>query len=199
MGPEQKDLAGDLLVAARRQAGVSQEELARRAGVSQAMISTYERHRRQPSIPTLWRLLEAVGMEVRVELTELELTGYRPMTVAQTGAKLTGGTSDPWLHVREFLTEFTFEEAPGRSRLLGQRPRPTGDARWDAFLGALGEHLAFHDGAPVPHWTCEPERFLSRAWYCFDTPSARVEARITSPASFLRRGVFLERRSLDRA
>jgi predicted nucleotidyltransferase/DNA-binding XRE family transcriptional regulator len=56
--------AGELLRQARRGAGLTQAELAARAGVTQSVISAYESGRRQPSIPVLRRLVEAAGAEL---------------------------------------------------------------------------------------------------------------------------------------
>jgi DNA-binding XRE family transcriptional regulator len=53
--------AGDLLRQARQGAGLSQVELAARAGVTQSVISAYESGHRQPSLPTLTALIEAAG------------------------------------------------------------------------------------------------------------------------------------------
>jgi len=52
---------------ARAQAGLSQTELARRAGTSQATISAYESARKVPSVATLDRLLTATGSRLTVE------------------------------------------------------------------------------------------------------------------------------------
>ncbi|MDQ3092603.1 MAG: helix-turn-helix transcriptional regulator, partial [Actinomycetota bacterium] len=52
---------------ARRLAGLSQAELARRAGTSQATVSAYESARKQPSVTTLSRLLAAAGARLTVE------------------------------------------------------------------------------------------------------------------------------------
>jgi len=46
---------------ARGRAGLTQTELARRAGTSQATISAYEHGRKAPSVETLGRLLAATG------------------------------------------------------------------------------------------------------------------------------------------
>jgi transcriptional regulator with XRE-family HTH domain len=51
------------------EAGISQRELARRAGVPQSMIAAYEAGRREPTLPTLLRLLRAAGFELRLHLT----------------------------------------------------------------------------------------------------------------------------------
>jgi len=61
-------LAGDLLRLARVKAGLTQSALAEKAGVAQTLISAYENGRRQPTIPTLVRLLEAAGFELRTRL-----------------------------------------------------------------------------------------------------------------------------------
>jgi transcriptional regulator with XRE-family HTH domain len=57
-----------LLRYARLKAGLSQSELAERAGVARTMVSAYERDRRQATLPTLMRLLKAAGFELRIEL-----------------------------------------------------------------------------------------------------------------------------------
>lgn len=53
---------------ARLKAGISQHELAVRAGVPRSMISAYEHGRRQPTLPTLMRLLRAAGFDLRMHL-----------------------------------------------------------------------------------------------------------------------------------
>lgn len=60
--------AAELLRSARERVGVSQSELAARAGVPRTMVSAYERDLRQPSLPTLRRLVGAAGFELRVRL-----------------------------------------------------------------------------------------------------------------------------------
>jgi hypothetical protein len=60
--------SGAVLRAARRRAGLSQAELARRAGIAQSVVSVYESGRRQPSVPTLGALVSAAGFELQFEL-----------------------------------------------------------------------------------------------------------------------------------
>ena len=57
-----------LLQLARLKAGMSQRELAERAGVPVTMISAYERDQRQPTLATLLRLLRAAGFDLRLHL-----------------------------------------------------------------------------------------------------------------------------------
>lgn len=53
---------------ARREAQLSQTQLAARAHTSQAAVSAYESGKRSPSVDTLCRLLAAAGFEVRMRL-----------------------------------------------------------------------------------------------------------------------------------
>lgn len=59
---------GELLRAARRRAGLTQAELAARAGVPRTMISAYERGVRDATLPTLGRMVRAAGFELEVRL-----------------------------------------------------------------------------------------------------------------------------------
>ena len=58
--------AGVALRGARVAAGLSQAELAERAGTSQATVSAYESGAKQPSVATLSRLLAAAGSQLTV-------------------------------------------------------------------------------------------------------------------------------------
>ena len=61
-------LAPALLQLARIKAGISQTELAWRAGVPATMVSAYEHGRRDPGLGTLTKLLGAAGFELRMHL-----------------------------------------------------------------------------------------------------------------------------------
>jgi transcriptional regulator with XRE-family HTH domain len=61
-------VAWTLLQEARRQAGLTQAELALRAGVPQSTVAKIERGRRDPSLTTLERLVRAAGLELRIQL-----------------------------------------------------------------------------------------------------------------------------------
>lgn len=60
--------AAALLKLARLKAGLSQAQLADTAGVPATMISAYERDRRQPTLPTLIRLVRSAGFDLRLHL-----------------------------------------------------------------------------------------------------------------------------------
>ena len=58
--------AGALLAGVRREAGLTQAELARRAKTSQAMVARYETGTASPTVRTLARLLRAAGHELEL-------------------------------------------------------------------------------------------------------------------------------------
>jgi len=62
--------AATTLRAARRDAGLTQRQLASRAGTSQATISAYESRRKQPTVETLARLLAVTGARLIVARAE---------------------------------------------------------------------------------------------------------------------------------
>jgi transcriptional regulator with XRE-family HTH domain len=60
---------------ARRRAGVSQRELAKRAGVSPSTVTRIERGRMEPTFDLLTRLVEACGQELRIRITDIDWAG----------------------------------------------------------------------------------------------------------------------------
>jgi predicted nucleotidyltransferase/DNA-binding XRE family transcriptional regulator len=63
-----EDDAAAVLREARRRAGLSQTELARRAAVAQPVISAYETGRREPGLAMLAKLVEASGHRLQLDL-----------------------------------------------------------------------------------------------------------------------------------
>ena len=66
--PTRSVSAGALLREARTEASLTQSEVARRAGVTQSVVSAYESGSREPSLPTLRRLIEATGRELEMHV-----------------------------------------------------------------------------------------------------------------------------------
>lgn len=75
-----------LLERVRQEAGLSQGELALRAGTSRTTLSAYERGRKSPTLSTVERLLGSVGFDLTAEpqvtFSEVELRRGRPIFVA---------------------------------------------------------------------------------------------------------------------
>lgn len=65
-------VAGSLLQLARTRLELSQTAFADLLEIAQPTLSAYESGRRQPTLPTLLRLLARAGLELRLELAELD-------------------------------------------------------------------------------------------------------------------------------
>ena len=122
------------------------------------------------------------------------------LTATLAGVSARARDGDDFRHaVREFLDEFALRgDDDSRAAAIERRPEPTGDPRYDAYLGALAEHLATVHGLERPAWSVETGRFLERFWFVSEVPGFRAIAIAQAPAAFRRRGVFVPERSLHR-
>lgn len=132
---------------------------------------------------------------------QMEAQHYAPISLADVSHYIRQHPNDERSAFRvclEFLDEYRAEPRAARARLLEPKPPPTTSRRWDAFLGALAEHLAFHDRLPVPDWAQKPDRFLDSSWFLLDLPSVKPSAIAESPAAFRRRAIWITAEALDR-
>ncbi|GHJ07252.1 hypothetical protein TPA0907_16190 [Micromonospora humidisoli] len=118
-------------------------------------------------------------------------TGYEPMTLALLATHLVSADTDRtrWKLVWEFLEEYRWEPPTTRVGLLQDEPGPTGDARWDALLAALAEHLLAQVDLAPPDWA--ETRVLRRAWFPAELAIHRADALAWAPAAFRKHGVYL--------
>jgi transcriptional regulator with XRE-family HTH domain len=107
---------------ARRRAGLTQAELALRAGTSQATISAYEHGRKEPSVETLSRLLAASGVRLKAEPASTTVIRPTKAQVARAGRTLI----DVMLLAEALPTRHTREL---RFPPLTRWPRPVGASR----------------------------------------------------------------------
>jgi hypothetical protein len=119
-------------------------------------------------------------------------------TLALVSERVRAG-EDLLFAVREFLDEFgLLPHRDLKERAIGAMPAPIGDVRADAYVAALGEHLAGAEGLERPGWTIDPDRFLERFWFVPETRGFWALAVVESPAAFRRRGIFLSEGALQR-
>jgi transcriptional regulator with XRE-family HTH domain len=69
-------VSGDLLVEARRRAGISQVQLAERSGVAASLIGRYERFEVIPSLERLRELVRACGLELSFRLAQADASDH---------------------------------------------------------------------------------------------------------------------------
>ena len=80
--------AASIIRAARHRACLSQEELAARAGTSQATLSAYENGRKQPTFETFARLLAATASRLVVQPAERAVIQPSPGELERAGRGL---------------------------------------------------------------------------------------------------------------
>lgn len=196
---------GSLLRAARRAAGVSQAELARRAGTTQPAVAAYETDARTPTLATLERLLE--GCQHQLELVARPRQRRGAASLAELAVIMAGdvagstdrGDQDALRLIFGFADDFRGSSRPGQLALIAEEPPPTGDTRFDAALAGVAEYFAAEGGLAVPTWTDGPGRFVEPWWFVTDRPAFHAYVLANTPAVLARHGVFLAREVFDRA
>lgn len=118
-------------------------------------------------------------------------------SLAQAAGRIRAG-EDALHAIREFLDQVNHLEDAQVEALIVARPMDTGDARADALLAAVAEHLAATLSLACPAWVDEPHRFLDRFWFVSDVPGFRAVALAQTPMALKRRGIFWPARSLVR-
>jgi len=94
---------------ARYRAGLTQRELAARAGTSQSVVARVEAGQTRPGSGTLQRLLEAAGFELRTELVPLPVVDSHMLEDIARILALT-----PEQRLREVTNVSRFESATRR-------------------------------------------------------------------------------------
>jgi transcriptional regulator with XRE-family HTH domain len=80
----QDELAATLLAEIGHRSGLTQAELARRAGLDRSALSAYARGRRQPSVAALGRIAKAAGLKLEmVPATEESAIEHAGTVLAQ--------------------------------------------------------------------------------------------------------------------
>jgi predicted nucleotidyltransferase/DNA-binding XRE family transcriptional regulator len=120
------DGAGRILRNARRAAGLTQAELALRAGVTQSVISAYESGRREPALSTLSRLVEATGAALQLRVQHRE-PGIRRFPATTRGQAIEQS--------RQRVREVAAKHGAGNLRLFGSTAR--GEDRPDSDIDLL--------------------------------------------------------------
>lgn len=191
-----------LIRAARRAAGITQAELARRASTTQPAVASYESGAKKPNLATLSRLLEGCEHDVEVLARPRVRRGAASLAAlsAAISEDLSGNReSDALRLLFGFADDFRGSSRPGRIALIAEEPAPTGDARFDAALAGLAEFFASEAGIAAPAWVNGPGRFLEPWWFVTSRSAFDAYTLANTPALFARHGVFIAREVFDRA
>jgi transcriptional regulator with XRE-family HTH domain len=187
---------------ARRSAGITQLELATRAGTAQPAVAAYESGARTPNLATLKRLLNAC--EYDVELLARPRVRRGAASLSELGQTITEDLAqdreqDAVRLLFGFVDDFRGSSRPGRIALLHEEPAATGDARFDAALAGVAELFAAEGALAAPAWVNGPGRFVEPWWFVASRPEFHAYTLAHTPALLARHGVFMAREVFDRA
>jgi transcriptional regulator with XRE-family HTH domain len=192
----------ELIRNARRDAGITQLQVAHRAATTQPAVASYESGTRTPTLGTLERLLNACehDLEVhalpRVRRGAASLEHLAPMIAEDLGEDR---ERDALRLLFGFADDFRASSRPGKIALLHEEPPPTGDARFDAALAGTAEFFARESAIAAPKWVDEANRFVEPWWFVASRPAFEAYTLAHTPAVFARHGVFIAREVFDRA
>ncbi|MFT3940326.1 hypothetical protein [Rhodopseudomonas sp.] len=126
----------------------------------------------------------------------------RPQTIQEAVAMTVSREKDFGDAVDEFIDTFYLDH-PNRTaqqKRITEPPQIIGDPSQDAWIAAVGEHLARRWGLDVPDWTRRPEHYaLSRPKFVPNSPALRALLLVESPAAFRSRMIFTFVEPLQRA
>lgn len=183
----------------------SASSLARAAGVPTSTVSRIANGTVDPTVAMLSRLVEASDATLDLSVTfhaNAPATDPANLTLAEAARHLAEQCEVESVQrtiVHDFIRGSNETHFTRRRSLVADKPEPTGDPRYDALLGGLGEHLALHDQFPAPTWVFEANRYLTSAWYWVDLRSYRDILHGVTPAAFLHRNIYIDPADLTSA
>jgi hypothetical protein len=127
---------------------------------------------------------------------------HRPQTLAEVARIVRANPSDYAMPIDEFCDEFYLDhpDKAAQQRRLDPVPEPVGDALADAWIGAVGEHLALRWGLQVPPWTRRSVHFaLEDPHFMPPSRAMRGIVIVESPPAFRSRLIFTGAEPLARA
>jgi len=178
------------LTDARRRRDLTQNEVARRAGMSQPAIAALEAGRGNPTLDTLERW--AAALEVELVAAPRISDPLEEITAALPGA----GDTVAFRLALELLDRLR-ELSPTELLRVTSRVPSSGSSRHDALLAAVVELVCLERDVSVPPWCSEP--VASPMWWVSPLPSARRHALATCPAPFRARGIMIDESDVVRA
>lgn len=184
----------------RREAGLTQAELARRAGTSQATISAYEVGTKVPSLSTLERLAKAGGAGLVLDL--LSPSPPCPGSLAEAAAHIAdtaakdGDTNYAIRVCADFLTWVRSAPGPDVVTAVADPAPSTGDERFDALVAGVGEMAALSAEVGTPEWIRARSGCLRPWWFAVGEESLWAYLMQHTPPALSSRGVFIDAASL---
>lgn len=186
----------------RQRAGLTQSELARRAGTSQPTLARYESGELVPRFETLTRLAAAAEHTMVVTMQPEIRRGA--LTIDEVASDLrslidSDGVAALWRRLLDFVDDFRGSSHAGKVWLIEVPPQLIGDQRVDAAIAGIVEMLCSEASISVPLWANQLERFVAPWWFVNDLPGFEAMALRDTPFTLARHGVFVNEGAFSRA
>lgn len=183
-------LAGTLVLTNRLKAGLSQRAVSERSGVTQAEICHIERGEKQPSLPTLGRILDALNIEIGLtsRLLDHRFSAAEIAEIVARDAEVSGERA--FRDCMTLLDDLRSVTPLRLKELVAVEPTLTGDSRFDALIASIVDESCLHAKVDPPSWVDELSR-STEDWLVPGVETLREEALEQSPNTFARRGVYV--------
>jgi hypothetical protein len=127
------------------------------------------------------------------------MSALRPKSLSEVVER---GGAEFSLLLDEFLDEFylSYPDIKTMQSMIIDEPALTGEGFVDAYIGAVGEHLALRWNLTVPAWTASKARSgESKPTFVPDLATLKPILLVEAPYAFRRRNIFTGEEPLQRA
>jgi hypothetical protein len=123
----------------------------------------------------------------------------RPQSLSEAVENILAGGEER-IALAEFLDEFYGRDrhAAEQQAMIATPPPVANRQPLDAYVGAIGEHLARRWGLTIPSWVEDESRFLDTPIFADDLQLMKPILLRDSPIAFRRRLIFTEAEPLRR-
>lgn len=180
---------------------MTQAELARRSGTSQATLARYEGGSLVPRLETLTRLLEASGHHL--VLTAQPQVRRGAVAISRVSGEIRDilgieGEKGAWRRLLDFVDDFRGSSVAGKRSLVAEPAPLCGDPRLNAAVAGIVDFLCAEARLAAPSWTGEDARVVEPWWFVSGLRGFEAMALRDTPAVLARHGVFVNEGAFDR-
>ncbi len=190
---------GAAIRAARRAEGLTQAQLAERAGVGRQWLVALEKGHDRAELGKALAVLAALGLRAGTH-AESAPPSRRTWLTATDAAQaireeLDRGDTDFALRLlARALNDFRSLTEPDERAAFLAEPPSTGDRRWDTLLAATVGRACRQASVTAPEWT--RTRPLTSWWFPVFDPVLTARTMQRTPADLASKGIWLDERAL---
>lgn len=190
---------GAAIRAARRAEGLTQAQLAQRAGVGRQWLVALEKGHDRAELGKVVAVLAALGLRAGTQ-AESAPPGRRTWLTATDAAdaireELGRGDTDFALRLlARALNDFRSLTEPDERAAFLAEPPSTGDRRWDTLVAAAVARACRQTSVAAPEWT--RTRPLTSWWFPVFDPVLTARTMQRTPADLASKGIWLDERAL---